>query len=298
MPAKAAGHACKAAYVGLLRRSLGLKPSSLWAMLAAYFDESGTHADSKILVLAGVISPVAQWEKLTRSWERVLSENGLPAFHTVDCAHRRNAFASWDAKACDALYRRLIQLTTRHVLWRTWSAILVPDYLQFFATENHDTARYIAYGLCAATSASRVRDLAINLGHKARIPYVFERGGLGGKFAARMLQDASDERARAFNIGALSIDSRDNLAPLQVADLHAYEVYKYFSDQIEESNRPVRRSFKELMRISEAGGGGNLLGVDKLRAVFDSLRDGSGRAEIGVDQLNNHTRICVQRIRN
>lgn len=290
------GRGCE--YVGLLARTLLLNRSRLWAMLAAYFDESGAHDDSNILVVAGLISPVFQWERLTTYWNRVLDEKGLPAFHTVDCAHGRGAFESWKAKDRQKLYVRLVNLTKRHVLWRTWAAVVAPDYLQFFkdASRSHS----YAYGFCAFACASRIKQLAIE--RNVLVPYIFERGGRGGKMTARMFKNLIDAgQQEHYRMGELSLDSRENLVPLQAADMHAYEVYKYFADQLEENRRPVRRSFWELMRIKEAGGGGIVFDAPKIESYLERAKDqdldGVGITEypFQIDKLNREERVCLER---
>jgi len=39
-------------------------------MFSVYFDESGTHSGSPVFVVAGLLSPDQQWEKLTKSWKK------------------------------------------------------------------------------------------------------------------------------------------------------------------------------------------------------------------------------------
>jgi hypothetical protein len=53
--------------------------------MRGYFDDSGTHAGSKMVVYAGVIGRVAQWDAFEQAWRAVLAERGLEHFHMVDC---------------------------------------------------------------------------------------------------------------------------------------------------------------------------------------------------------------------
>ena len=92
-------------------------------------------------------------------------------------------------------------------------------------------------------------------------------------------------------MGALSVDDRRKVPALQAADLHAYEVHKYFSDQLNNSGRGVRKSFSSLMEIKEAGGGGYLFNRDRLQEVFALLDTGQNALPIAVDQLNNKERV-------
>lgn len=258
-------------------------------MLAAYFDESGTHDGSKVMVLGGLVSSLSQWERLTRSWERVLSEKGLASFHAVDCAQGVKAFTSWDRESRAALNKQLVALMKRHVLWRTWSAVVIPDYLQFF--DDKKRAHHLAYAICASGCASRILQLAEK--RDTTIPYVFEQGGRGGKYAARTFRTLIEtEEKNLYRMRSLSLDSSQSLIPLQAADLHAYELYKYFADPLAGNTR-LRRSFAELLNIPEAGGGGYLFTAEKLQEWFRRRKAGERPIQIPVDPLNTHRRIAL-----
>lgn len=261
--------------------------------VAAYLDESGTHDDSLVLVVGAVVSPVFQWERLTESWQRILDSHGLPAFHTVDCAHRRNAFRSWSRRECSGLYRRLVALVRKHVLWRSWTAVVLPEYFKIFSDEP--SARRMAYTLCAMGCASRIKRLALDL--NVLVPYVFEHGGRGGGYTVRTLRDLIKNGQHDFyRMSSLSLDTRDRLVPLQVADLYAYETHKYFVDQLRDSDAVPRKSFRELLHIPEAGNGGYLYDEYKLRLLCNEIRDKQGMPEkdIPVDPLNHRVRTCIR----
>jgi len=287
---------CSYLPVGLLARSLGLSPECPWAMLASYFDESGTHDRSDVMVVAGLVSPVSQWDRLVASWERVLDKHNLPAFHTVDCAHGVNAFEGWSRAERSSLYKKLISLTTKHVLWRGWSAVLVPDYLQFFeGDENKENARKLMFSMCSLSCAVAIRE--ISAGGGAAIPYMFERGGLGGGVAADLL-DRLSSVAPIYRIGTVSFGTRHEVVQLQAADIHAYEIHKYFAEQLRPEPRSIRRSFKELLRISEAGGrgfGGFLYGSEKCDLWLKNVSARSRQWEIEPDPMNDEVCVTVAR---
>lgn len=54
------------------------------AMLAVYCDDSGTHKNSRVAVVAGYLSNVAQWELFSKEWKKVLSKFGVERLRRAD----------------------------------------------------------------------------------------------------------------------------------------------------------------------------------------------------------------------
>jgi len=50
-------------------------------LLTVYIDESGTHDDPP-LIMGGIIGRLGQWATLDERWRRMLSQNGIPHFHS------------------------------------------------------------------------------------------------------------------------------------------------------------------------------------------------------------------------
>jgi hypothetical protein len=119
-----------------------------------------------------------------------------------------------------------------------------------------------------------------------------------GRYARATLQKLIDDGQQDFyKMSAVTFASRRGLPPLQAADLHAYEVYKYFSDQLAGTGRPTRRSFRELLSIPEAGGGGYLFTLDKLQRWFQGIRAHERPIDISVDQLNSKSMVGLTPLR-
>jgi len=95
-------------------------------MIQGYFDGSGTHEGSKVLVIAGFIGGEEAFVDLDQHWERVLDDPRWPTrlseFHTVDCVHGVGEFqrAAWSYAERLALYgsltRLIVEVGERHIL--------------------------------------------------------------------------------------------------------------------------------------------------------------------------------------
>src|SRR5215472_9545920 len=61
------------------------EPGQVFVIVTAYGDESGTHDQSPIMMLAGFVATLGQWNKFDPAWGRAVSRAGLPGyFHGAD----------------------------------------------------------------------------------------------------------------------------------------------------------------------------------------------------------------------
>ncbi len=64
-------------------------------MFTAYFDESGTHNNSAIVV-AGYIATDKQWVEFSQNWNDLLQDQGISHFHRTDLESLKKEFRGWD----------------------------------------------------------------------------------------------------------------------------------------------------------------------------------------------------------
>src|SRR3954467_5212291 len=140
-------------------------------MLSVYLDESGTHRNSRICAIGGLVATPTQWERLTSEWQKVLNEFGASDFHASDCATGGGAFKEWNKEDREKLYSRLVKLCVKRVAFRVWTAVVMDDYHQIFL----DPKEKFPYSLCALGCSSRLRWIAMKRGPGFFVPYVFDQ---------------------------------------------------------------------------------------------------------------------------
>ena len=64
-------------------------------IITAYFDESGTHKDAPLAVMAGYLGDEQQWQEFNVRVGELFSECGVRQFHLVDLRHSDRDFAGW-----------------------------------------------------------------------------------------------------------------------------------------------------------------------------------------------------------
>lgn len=65
------------------------------ATLKAFFDDTGTHADSMVMGIAGCISTIERWDAFSYEWDEHLASWDLEWFHMVDAETKSKSFKGW-----------------------------------------------------------------------------------------------------------------------------------------------------------------------------------------------------------
>ena len=81
-------------------------------MVFAYFDDSGTHSQSDIVLMAGVFGYANQWEYFAELWARKLADPSpgkppLTRFHMAECQASDGEFSGWKRHETDFLVHEL-----------------------------------------------------------------------------------------------------------------------------------------------------------------------------------------------
>src|SRR5262245_35687996 len=88
-------------------------------MLAAYFDENGTHADSRATAVGGFLATTNQWQKFEKAWAAALQRAGVGLYHATDLETFRGEFLGWDPPKKIRLQTELISIIKRHCSYAT-----------------------------------------------------------------------------------------------------------------------------------------------------------------------------------
>jgi hypothetical protein len=86
----------------------------LFAMLQAYFDESGIDHETEFCILAGYAGGVGQWKRFERKWRHILKTYGVTEFHAKrffkrdEKGHRLDQYVNWTDTKAEAFIRELL----------------------------------------------------------------------------------------------------------------------------------------------------------------------------------------------
>ena len=97
-------------------------------MLKGYFDDSGKWLDptETVVVVAGAIADLDQWESFDAKWKLVLKEFKVSEIHMKHFAHSRGEFRRWDEPKRQDFIGQLLRLAETHIR-RPIGALLSKD---------------------------------------------------------------------------------------------------------------------------------------------------------------------------
>lgn len=109
-------------------------------MLEAYLDDSGSHDDAAVAVLAGYVGPTSEWELLATDWITFLERQRLPFYHAVECAHATEHFAGRTHQACNLLHREVVEIITRRQLVAVGVGVRLEGFRRLYAEKTRQIA--------------------------------------------------------------------------------------------------------------------------------------------------------------
>lgn len=211
--------------------------------IAAYFDESGTHAGSEAVAVAGYLATPEEWESFEVEWRAALAEWGLDYFHMSKFANRIGEYASWTEDDRRERFVRLVNITNKHVLGSVGTVIPLALYDATFSVGGPARAKTGGpYGLAAFCNMMSVADLVRDLRGEPSVAYVLESGAVGRHQITKLLLDNMNdpESQKQFRLLSLAFQDKRQFVPLQAADILAYELYLHLPRQLGRSPRLSR----------------------------------------------------------
>lgn len=215
-------------------------------VLWAYFDESGSHQQSEVFTLAGLVSTAKRWEHFSAAWLRTLRRFGLTSpFHTQECMNRRGQFKDWPEDRRIRLLQELARLIKAHIICGVSSSVLVRDFEEVMnAPDDEDEGTY-PYVFCLQSCLEEVSARVARPGEG--IACMFERIRGVEADATKFFYYLQSSKTWEDTFRTIAFGSAVDFVPLQAADLIAYENYKFVLQQVAHPGElPIRKFYRLL----------------------------------------------------
>lgn len=215
------------------------------AVINGYFDESNTHAGTKVLALCGFLADPRIWSDFEQEWNKILDKPCWPKrpreFHMVDCVHGTKDFDGWKLPERLAIYGDLVGLLCGTNLIAIGSGIVISAFEALSAEHKLLLAQggfFEPLDLVFQCELQFAVDATVNYG-KTHNPPVLDDLGL-------LFDDAPAEAALAYlriyehvkakhrggNIlTGIGFGSSAKYIPLQAADILAYTTCQWLQKE-------------------------------------------------------------------
>ncbi len=209
-------------------------PERLFVILTSYFDESGTHDESPVTVMAGIMGTAAQWGRFQIGLNRLKRRHGFKTFHATEFKKRSGEFSGWSPERCVEMLFDLTALAEKTVMEGVTFPLNNADYdQQYRGTETPRRVRLdTKYGLCFRVCLIHLVSEAVRrLGpHKtfaeSRMHVVMESGHRHAGDAERVFNEEKKElEGLGCNLLSSITFAGKDCDPLMVADFISHTTH-------------------------------------------------------------------------
>lgn len=217
-------------------------------MLRAYFDDSGTHDGSPVVVWGGLIGTEEQWTEFDRKWRHLLAKPlpdkaALTKFSLWDCTRGEGDFAGYNQAERDLVTRLFRQVIIESELVST-AAIIPPHDWDDLVTGEMREQKGDAEQQCVVHCLVRTIGIAEDYYKGDQIAVMFDKGreSLRLHQMIHSVLDWHDGIKSAVRIADIDFGIVRECTPLQGADTVATESYWYGKEFLSAGNDAARAS--------------------------------------------------------
>lgn len=250
--------------------------------LTVYFDDSGTHHQTKIATAAAYVSTVEQWTCFENDWNAARGAEGFDVFHAADYFGFHGEFDSdeWrDADKHDRTAKRLVSAINLRIKRGAFHGIMKSDYDAAFGSDAillNLVGRY-HYTFAVQSCLHDISKFREKYYPTARVKYVFDKMSEGKGEIVWLFDQLEKEKENAYGFipGGYSFESKSDVTQLQAADMLAWHANVHARNRfIPNHNKPLpyMKSLMENHCVVENG--------IWLTPVLEKLADGLRTTEV------------------
>jgi Protein of unknown function (DUF3800) len=193
------------------------------AMFRGYFDDSGTHAASRIVVVGGIVATDTQYDLFKETWDSILKRKNLPFFHTTRFkAGKEPPYLTMSAAEKEVLLDQLVRLMSVRIAMSFCCAVPVADYNA--ALSEEEKKRYGSpYAWAAQMCWTIIRLWAERHDYNDPIPFIVEGGTEGEEHLSAVFNKmvADPVMKRLYRLHSMVLGDKTKFPGLQAADIIA-----------------------------------------------------------------------------
>ena len=198
-------------------RDIGEKPLTLYT---AYLDESGTHKDSPLTVVAGFCGSVANWIAFESQWPALLDKHHLDVVHGKEITNKHGRAA---------IVADVVAALDEHDLFGIAAIVYEDEYRSVFPKGSKVPVLDTKYGLCFRLCMIKMANVITHRWPGQRISFVLEDGARNRKNALRIFELSKHGLSSfVYPLGNIALAGKKDYGALQAADLLAHSVHQSY----------------------------------------------------------------------
>jgi hypothetical protein len=227
------------------------------AELSAYFDDSGTHDVSPVVVLGGLLGTEDQWIAFEAAWAALLAaplpgKPPLRQFHLAPCRAAAGEFADYNRADRDRityLFRQIILdvglVTIASALNKTaWNELVTGDLVA-------ELGEPIAY--CFVKCVDQILNTVRLRKPGQRVAIVFDQGTK--RDLEQWMKFYVSQSGKYPEIAALGFGRVSEILPLQGADMIATETYQFSQQWLKDGENAIANAhFRDYLKRELSSG--------------------------------------------
>jgi hypothetical protein len=202
-------------------------------MIRAYFDDSGTHEGSGIVVIAGIMGTEGRMDGLDRTWRSHLEaplcgrKSRIKRFHAYDCYQSINDFVGWTRTETDYFRHQLREVIIQSGVSAYGIACLRMDYEDLIAGDLRSVLgdpEGFCINQCFVRSLAWVKANTFD----PKVTFIFDnRPSSVQRYAGAVYDAFAQGHTPPPELTGYAFLGSMDVRPLQAADLIAWELYQF-----------------------------------------------------------------------
>lgn len=221
-------------------------PRDLVTFFEAYFDESYSDKDPRILAVAGYVFEKSACLEFDLEVKALLDPYGLPFFHMVECAHGSESFKHLDVSVRIEIEKQMISLVRKHASYGVAFAINQDDHRSLFPEGFFPPGVGLEdpYTYCCQSCLTAVQNWLDRTGFDGKVGYFFEAGHPSAAKSAALMDRVfkTPNLYREYRYEAHGFVPKTR-RPVQAADMLAWLHYTDVKNLLSREPRARRKDF-------------------------------------------------------
>ena len=233
-------------------------------MLQVYMDDSGSHPASHNAIIAGYWGKLPAWRKFERSWSSTLKDYNVEEFKAnqfwprLSGGRRNPPYNGWSEAKSEIFMNRLLTIIEQTRIFPFALGMIGDEWQQLaehhrwamtlgVVGEKHRKPMIVPLEMAVMRTLKYAKNSTVNYTFDDNPQDVHLKQAIVDCFSQIKENMRKDHDPSYDSVGDFGFSDSKKAAPLQAADLLAYEAHRYAKEAGEDKNYPVRDSYRRAL---------------------------------------------------